>query len=41
MRHEEVSQILLSSHFAHDLGNGQCTRCATFDLLIDNQTIKL
>ena len=23
MRHEEVSQILLSSHFAHDLGNGQ------------------
>jgi hypothetical protein len=24
MRHEEVSQILLSSHFAHDLGPGQC-----------------
>jgi hypothetical protein len=23
MRHEEVSQILLSSHFAHDLGHGQ------------------
>ena len=23
MRHKEVSQILLSSHFAHDLGNGQ------------------
>ena len=23
MRHEEVSQILLSSQFAHDLGNGQ------------------
>ena len=24
MRHEEVSQILLSSQFAHDLGHGQC-----------------
>jgi hypothetical protein len=23
MRHEEVSQILLSSQFAHDLGDGQ------------------
>jgi hypothetical protein len=24
MRHEEVSQILLSSQCAHDLGHGQC-----------------
>ena len=24
MRHEEVSQILLSPQLAHDLGDGQC-----------------